>query len=104
MSEYNIILSELGYVLVMYLLAFIFGLAYRFILKKIAQKSARRAHKNIGKKDRVIRLVIGIGLLIWAVTTTWSPWLLFFSGFTLFEAIFSWCGFYAALGKNTCPI
>jgi hypothetical protein len=30
--------------------------------------------------------------------------LIFFSGFALFEALFSWCGFYAALGKSTCPI
>ena len=43
-----------------------------------------------------------MGLL--AITTTWSPILIFFSGFALFEAIFSWCGFYAAMGKNTCPV
>jgi len=41
---------------------------------------------------------------LWAITTTWSPILIFFSGFAFFEAIFSWCGFYAAMGKNTCPV
>jgi hypothetical protein len=52
----------------------------------------------------LLRLAIGVGLFLWAITTTWSPILIFFSGFALFEALFSWCGFYAALGKNTCPV
>ena len=38
----------------------------------------------------------------WAyMTTTWNPILIFFSGFAFFETIFSWSGFYVALGKNT---
>jgi TM2 domain-containing membrane protein YozV len=65
---------------------------------------SRRVAKNIGKSDRLLRAVIGAGLLLWAITTTWSPILIFFSGFAFFEAIFSWCGFYAAMGKNTCPV
>lgn len=93
-----------GYIIIMYVLAFIFGLAYRFVLKKMAAGTPRGLHKNIGKKDRIGRLVLGIGLLLLAITTSWSSILLFFSGFTIFEALFSWCGFYAALGKNTCPI
>jgi len=92
----------------MYVLAFVFGFVYRAILKKCAQNtphsSGKNIGKNIGKKDRIIRVVIGVALLVIAITTTWSPWLLFFSGFAFFEAISSWCGFYAALGKNTCPI
>jgi len=92
-----------GYILIMYIVAFIFGFLYRFILKKFASSTARGVQKNIGKYDRAIRLAIALALLFLAVTTSWSPWLLFFSGFALFEAIFSWCGFYAALGKNTCP-
>jgi Na+-transporting NADH:ubiquinone oxidoreductase subunit NqrB len=47
---------------------------------------------------------IGIALLVWAITTSWNPLLIFFSGFLFFEALFSWCGLYAALGKNTCPL
>ena len=93
-----------GYILIMYIFAFVFGFLYRFILKKFAKGSVRGVHKNIGKYDRVIRLAIWLVLLIWAITTSWSPILLFFSGFALFEAIFSWCGLYAALGKNSCPI
>lgn len=93
-----------GLILVMYLLAFIFGFTYRFILKKFAKTKKRKVNKNIGKPDRFIRLTIAIALLLLAITTTWSPLLIFFSGIALFEALFSWCGFYAALGKNTCPI
>ncbi|MCX6089998.1 MAG: DUF2892 domain-containing protein [Candidatus Atribacteria bacterium] len=92
-----------GTILVFYLFAFIVGFLLRAILKKVAKNSPRGLGKNIGKPDRLLRVAIGVGLLVWAITTTWNPILLFFSGFVLFEAIFSWCGFYAALGKNTCP-
>lgn len=105
-SPINFILSPFGWglIIIMYILAFIFGFIYRAILKKFTKGTTRGVHKNIGKPDRLIRLALWLGLLIWAITTSWSPILLFFSGFTLFEAIFSWCGFYAAIGKNTCPI
>lgn len=85
-----------GYILICYISAFAAGFLLRAMLKK--------GGKNIGKPDRLLRLLISAGLLVWAVTTTWNPVLLFLSGFTLFEAIFSWCGFYAALGKNACPL
>ncbi|MSU54789.1 MAG: DUF2892 domain-containing protein [Candidatus Staskawiczbacteria bacterium] len=71
-------------------------------MKKFAKNSPRGVARNIGRNDRLLRLAIGVGLLLWAMLTTWSPILIFFSGFALFEAVFSWCGFYAALGKNTC--
>lgn len=92
-----------GLILVLYVLAFIFGLTYRFILKKFVQSTNRNAQKNIGKTDRIVRFILAAVLLAVAITTTWSPILIFLSGFALFEAIFSWCGLYAALGKNTCP-
>lgn len=91
------------YLVLIYVAAFVFGFIYRFLLKKFAKHTVRGLNNNIGKPDRLLRVVIGLVLLIWAVTTTWSPITLFFSGFCFFEAIFSWCGFYAALGKNTCP-
>jgi len=109
-SPIDFILSPFGWglILIMFVLAFIFGFVYRAVLKKFARNtthgSGKYIAKNIGKNDRMIRVVIGIALFIIAITTTWSPWLLFFSGFAFFEAIFSWCGFYAALGKSTCPI
>lgn len=104
-SPIGFIVSPFGWglIVIMYLLAGIVGLIYRAILKKFAKNSPRGATHNIGKADRLLRLAIGVGLLLWAITTTWSPILIFFSGFAFFEAIFSWCGFYAAMGKNTCP-
>ncbi len=91
-----------GLIVAMYLLAAIVGFIYRYILRRFSQNSVRKLNNNINKKDRIIRLIIGIGLLFWAMLTTWNPIVIFFSGFALFEAIFSWCGFYAAIGKNTC--
>lgn len=101
----NFILSVFGfgYLVVMYAFAFIFGFLYRAILKKIHPNNSKYGvHKNIGLKDRKLRLYIGIIALILAITTTWNPILLFVSGFSFFEAIFSWCGIYSMLGKNTC--
>lgn len=105
-SPISFIFSPFGWglIVIMYILAFIVGFIYRAILKKFAKSSPRGVAKNIGKSDRLIRAVIGVGLLLWAITTTWSPILIFFSGLAFFEALFSWCGFYAALGKNTCPV
>lgn len=93
-----------GLIVVMYLLAGVAGLIYRAILKRVVKNSPRGVSKNIGTSDRLLRIAIGVGLLLWAILTTWSPALIFLSGFAIFEAVFSWCGFYAALGKNTCSI
>ncbi len=93
-----------GYILVMYLLAFALGFLYRLALKRLSKNALRKKHRNIGLADRLIRLALGLGLLLLAITSSWSPWLLLLSGFALFEALFSWCGFYAAIGKSTCPL
>ncbi len=93
-----------GYILGLYLLAFVVGLLYRFALMKLSTKSDYQRLKNIGLADRLVRVDIGLGLFLLAVATNWSPWFIFFSGLCLFEAVFSWCGLYAALGKNTCPL
>jgi len=105
-SPIDFILSPFGYglILIMFVLAFVFGFIYRAILRKLARKSNRGVGKNIDKNGRILRAAVGVALLLIAITTSWSPWLLFFSGFAFFEAIFSWCGLYAVLGRNTCPI
>lgn len=105
-SPIGFIVSPFGWGLIvaMYILAGIVGLTYRAVMKRVAKNLPHGATKNIGKGDRLIRLAIGGGLLLFAMLTTWSPILIFLSGFAIFEAIFAWCGFYAAIGKNTCPI
>jgi len=92
-----------GYVIAMFALAVLFGAVYRVLIRKIAKGGPQGLSKNIGKKDRWSRALLGIALFVLAITTTWSPFPLFFSGFCLFEAAFSWCGVYAAMGKTTCP-
>jgi hypothetical protein len=105
-SPANFIFSPFGWglIITLYVLAAIVGLVYRAILKYFAQNTVRSVSRNIGTSDRVFRFAIAIALLVWAITTTWSPLLIFLSGFALFEALFSWCGLYAAFGKSTCPI
>jgi hypothetical protein len=90
--------------LIAYISAFIFGFTYRFLLKRFASNNFKKnAKPNIGKPDKILRLSIAFILLMVGIYTN-NFLILFFSGFALFEALFSWCGFYALLGKNTCPI
>ena len=105
-SPIGFLLSPFGWgmVLALYVLAGVVGFLYRLAVRRFAGASARPAGKNIGAPDRFLRLVLGLALLLWAVTTTWNPFLIFLSGFALFEAVFSWCALYSALGKNTCPM
>lgn len=111
-----------GLIVVMYVLAFAFGLIYRAIainismllLKMRLTKGApkvvdveiepKKKKKNMGKSDRILRVVIGLGFLLWAILTTWNPLLIFISGFCMFEAVFSWCAFYHAIEKDTCTM
>jgi len=59
--------------------------------------------KNIGSKDRFIRL--GLAFILIACSIWKGSWLLLIFGvFTLLEAFFSWCILYQILGKNSCPI
>ncbi len=105
-SPASFIFSMFGYgeVIILFILAFLFGFAYRFILKRFASKTTHGRVHNIGAPDRWLRALFGLAIFILAITTTWSPFLLFIAGFCFFEAIFSWCGFYAAIGKSSCPI
>ncbi len=102
-SPINFILSPFGWgiILILYILAGIVGFIFRFVFYRFAKNSEQRTGKNIGTWDRVIRLLIGAGLLLLAISTTWNLILIFFSGLVLFEGIFSWCGVYALLGRNT---
>jgi hypothetical protein len=105
-SPITFIKSPFGYglIILMYILALIALIVYRATMKQVAKNTPRGCGKNIGTRDRLLRVGIGIALLLWAITTSWNPLIIFFSGFTLFEALFSWCGLYAAMGKNTCSV
>lgn len=105
-SAIGFIASPFGilYVFLLYSASALFGLTYRTFLKKVAHGTVRGVSRNIGRTDRLFRLLIGLGLLFWTLHTSWNPILLFLSGFAFFEAVFKWCGLYALLGKNTCPL
>ena len=59
--------------------------------------------KNIGTEDRLIRLAIAIGILIFAWWAS-SFIALAISLFVFYEAIAGWCVLFQILGKNTCSI
>lgn len=105
-SPIGFISSPFGYglIVILYLFAGIVGLVYRAIFTRIFKNTPRQVTKNIGKPDRVVRLSIGVGLLLFAMLTTWNPIIIFLSGFAIFEAISSWSAIYAAMGKNTMLI
>ena len=104
-SPLDFILSPLawGYIVSLYFLAFLTLYIYRKIMNMFASTKPRKAKQNIGNHDKHLRLIVGSLLLGVALTTTWSPILIFFSGICFFEVLLSWCGFYVILGRNTCP-
>ncbi len=104
-SPIDFILSPFGWglIVVMYILAFVVGIIYRLIMKRLAKGTVRGVSKNLNTSGRVIRFALGVMLLLWAILTSWNPILIFLSGFALFEAIFSWCAVYQLMRKNTCP-
>lgn len=60
--------------------------------------------KNIGNIDRVLRAILGVGLLAWALLgaqeLSWLGWL---GVIPLGTALFGYCPVYQLLGMNTCP-
>lgn len=64
-------------------------------------------HINVGTPDRIIRLIVGIALLAWAVfghlSTLWF-WLALIVGLALVvTGVLRVCPGYSLLGINTCP-
>ena len=101
---FTLILSKVAHVGAIFLLYFLFSVLYRRILKFFKSTSiAKRAKPNIGTADRLVRLFLAVILLVWGLLS-WSPVVLFFSGFCFYEAFAKWCGFYAIVGKNTCSL
>ena len=58
---------------------------------------------NIGTKDRIVRLIIGVVLISLALIYK-STFMALGGLFSIYEAFSSWCVFYQLLGRNTCPI
>ena len=58
--------------------------------------------KNIHNVERVIRIVVGIGLVSLAFTGPENKWLLL-GLVPLLTGLVGWCPPYALLGISTCP-
>jgi hypothetical protein len=99
-SPINFILSPFGWglILTMFLLSALLVLLLKLIIRKIFHQGGRR---NIGKKDRLIRVTLGAVMSLFAMLTSWHPLLFLLAGILFFTAIFPWCGLYAILGTST---
>lgn len=63
--------------------------------------------KNVGTFDRLIRIVIGVALLAFAVMgpadTSWK-WIGYIGIIPLLTAFLSTCPLYSILGLSSCPM
>jgi hypothetical protein len=71
---------------VIYAAALIAALLYTVTLRRLLVRSIGGSLPRIGTRFRV---AVAVALFAVAITTTWSPLLLFASGVLLFEALFS---------------
>jgi hypothetical protein len=61
--------------------------------------------QNVGSTDRVLRVVLGVALLAFAVLSAWPyAWLGYIGVIPLLTAAMGSCPVYSMLGMSTCPI
>jgi hypothetical protein len=64
--------------------------------------------KNLGKVDRIIRLVVAIGLIILYATNIltgiWGIVAMIAAGIFIITSLVSFCPLYAIFGINSCPV
>ena len=60
---------------------------------------------NIGVVDRILRLLAGLGVVLfdYISNSTWELVFLIFGVWTVTTSVFGWCPFYRIFGANTCP-
>lgn len=58
--------------------------------------------KNVGKIDKIIRIVVGLLFIVSAII--WSWWLLIPAAISIATAIMGTCGLYSLFGINTCKL
>ncbi len=88
-----------GCAVLMVMGGFLSGALLRFVLKKTIVKNVVCNLKNIDRQNRLIRLLAGIICLLIGYYY-YIPFLFALAGFCFYEAIFSWCGVFALMGKN----
>ena len=58
--------------------------------------------KNVGKKDKTIRIVLGVVFLILGPTV--SPWFYLLAVIAFATALMGWCPLHRLFGINTCAV
>jgi hypothetical protein len=58
-------------------------------------------NKNIGSVDRIVRIIVGLGLISIVFVGPQTPWG-WIGVVPLATALVSWCPLYTLLGINTC--
>ena len=59
--------------------------------------------KNVGSIDRVLRIIVGLGLISMAFVGPQTPWG-WIGVVPLLTAFISFCPLYTLIGIRTCPI
>ena len=59
--------------------------------------------KNVGRTDRAIRIVLGLALIVSALTGLFSPWG-WIGVVLLATGLIGWCPPYSIFGINTCKV
>ena len=57
--------------------------------------------RNVGKTERIIRVIVGLMLLALVFVGPQTPWG-WIGLVPLITGLFGWCGIYALLGKRSC--
>jgi hypothetical protein len=59
---------------------------------------------NVGGIDRVLRIVVGLALIAWAIPSVGGgPVWAWIGVIPLVTGLFKWCPVYLPLGVSTCP-
>ena len=58
---------------------------------------------NVGGIDRILRIVVGLALIVWAAALGGPVWA-WIGVVPLATGVFKFCPVYTVLGMNTCPM
>lgn len=91
-SPIGFIFSPLGwgYILLLQLLALLVGWVISRVFKISRIKIQKEYFQNFARNTIILGLIFWVGLLSWAVRTSWHPILILMSGLALFMVITSW--------------
>jgi hypothetical protein len=58
---------------------------------------------NVGGIDKILRIVVGLGLVAWALVGSGPVWA-WIGVVPLATGLLNWCPAYTLFGMNTCPM